>query len=67
MVVPNRTKNVLSYASTYSASGDQVQTRGTYVKSMGVLVRRDQCSKWAANWNKSTWEIIDLNGSKYYS
>ena len=32
-----------------------------------VLVRRDQCSKWATNWNKSTWGIIDLDGLKYYA
>jgi hypothetical protein len=34
-VVLDRTRNVLSYVSTYSVSGDRVQTRGTCVKSTG--------------------------------
>ena len=43
-IILDRTRNVPSYVSTCSASGDQVQTCGTYVKSMG----------------KGTTEIIDL-------
>ena len=34
-VVLDRTKSALSYVSTYNASGDQVQTRGTCARSTG--------------------------------
>jgi hypothetical protein len=32
-----------------------------------ISVCRDWCSKWAANWYKSTQGIIDLDSSKYNS